>query len=146
MTCRMASEYEPEAVSKIARFAGGTIRIDADGIVRIDFDPDTHVTLNVAKAEITALKRLTGGKRHPVLCDFGNVASTDLRARAYYGGQETRSAYSIVAFLTKSPMQKAIGNLFLAFHGRASGEAVRLFTSEREALEWLRAHGRSRGG
>jgi hypothetical protein len=121
-----------------ASFSVGRITLDREsGIVRIVFAPGTHVTVEIAKEEIATLKRLTGGKRYPVLCNFSNVESADLAARAYYGGQETRSAYSAVAFVTPSPMTKAIGNVFLALHGRLSRSRVRLFTSEREALAWL---------
>ena len=91
-------------------FSAGTIRFDREsGVVHIAFAPATHINAAIAREEIAALKRLTGGKRRPVLCDFGNVASADLAARAYFGGQETRSAYSAVAFLTRSPMTRAIG-------------------------------------
>jgi hypothetical protein len=137
-------EKTPEVDSSrpnVVTFSAGTIRLDPEtGIVSIDFAPCTHITLEIAREEITALKRLTGGKRRAVLCDFRNVASTDLHARAYYGGQETRSAYSACAFLTPSPLTRAIGNVFLAFHGRLSATRVRLFNSERDALEWLRPH------
>lgn len=140
-TTRAFDESKHDGPSEVS-FCAGRIRFDHElCVVRIEFEPGTNVTLEIAKEEISALKRLTGGKRYPVLCDFGNVASTDLAARAYYGGQETRSAYSAVAFLTPSPMTRAIGNVFLMFHGRLSHSRVRLFSSEREALEWLRTHG-----
>lgn len=125
-------------VPREVRFSCGLARCDpAEGIVRLEFDVGTNVGLAEAREEIAAVKAVSGGRRLPVLLDLTNVRSTDLRARMYFGGQETRSAYKVIAFVTPSPASRALLNVFLTFHGWATKERIRAFKSEVEAREWL---------
>jgi len=60
----------------------------------------------------------------------------DREARRYFAGEETAKVESAAALLIESPLSKAIGNFFMGLNKPIV--PTRLFTSEAEALAWLK--------
>jgi hypothetical protein len=106
-------------------------------MVRFDYARGSVTTIVQARENIKAIQLLTEGKLHPFLCDITKCKSVDREARALFAGAESRSTYTSVALLSKTPIGNIIGNFFISLYGYAH-VPTRLFTSEREAIAWLK--------
>ncbi|MCB1191875.1 MAG: STAS/SEC14 domain-containing protein [Leptospiraceae bacterium] len=110
--------------------------IDEEGIIHSLFDPQTSDTLETAKENIEADKQLAEGKQLPLLVDIRNLKSQSREAQNYYADEEALKVLSACAILIDSGLSKVIGNFFIAV--KKPKLPTRLFTSESEALQWLR--------
>lgn len=110
---------------------------EALGIVRFDYARGSVTTKVEAQENINAIKKISEGKLYPFLCDITKCKSVDREARALYAGQESGSTFSAVALLSKTPIGNIIANFYLTFYAK-SHVPCRLFTSEREAIAWLK--------
>ena len=106
-----------------------------DGIVWLIWLPNAEVTLAAAKESVAAIATLTQGKSSPLLVDMRTVRFTDLEARAYYSGPRN-TATKAIALLVGSPVSRVIADFFLRINKPSI--PTRMFTSEAEALEWLK--------
>jgi hypothetical protein len=113
-----------------------TVELDVDGIVRIHHKPQAAVDLDDAQ-ELIGMVASAFGRRRPGLVDLTGVRSLSRGARKYFAGQEASEVVAVCALLVTSPLATAIGNFFMGFDRPLS--PTRLFTSEAEALEWLRS-------
>jgi len=93
-------------------------------------------TIADARENVRAITQLIGDRRYPCLADMRLLKSIDRETRMYYVGPEMTRLMSVVAMVIKSPLQRLIGNFFLTVNKAAF--PIRLFTSETEALAWLR--------
>ncbi len=59
-------------------------------------------------------------------------------ARVYFAGSESKKVHSAAALLAQSPLSKVLGNLFLGLNKPLF--PTRLFTSEKDAIEWLKGY------
>jgi hypothetical protein len=107
-----------------------------DGIVRKQFLANADETEADAKEAWEAIEKVSLGKKRPLLVDLTGLHSMDADARAYYASGQAATIVSAGAGLTRSAMGKVIGNFFLGFN--RSRHPIRLFTSEDEALGWLK--------
>jgi hypothetical protein len=80
--------------------------------------------------------KISKGKKLPLLVDSRNIKSMEREARVYYAGEEGRKSVSACALLIGSPVSRVIGNFFMGLNKPLV--PTRLFTSETEAIEWLR--------
>ena len=111
-----------------------------DGIVRSTVLPGTEETLADAIENVRAGGQLLGGRPRLVLDDSRHIKSIDREARAYYAGPESTRMVLAAAVLIGSPIQRIIGNFFLKLNQPPF--PARLFTSEAEALAWLKSFAR----
>lgn len=116
------------------------IWLEDDGIVRVKVKPNIQIFLQDAQAAIHAVSNVCGGKRHPALVDMRGLVSMDREARLYFAGEETAKVESAAALIIESPVSKAIGNFFMGLNKPII--PTRLFTSEADALVWLKGLGR----
>jgi hypothetical protein len=112
------------------------VHIDAEGIIRASSKPNVDLDLESAQDCVQKLATMLGGVRRPILVDFTDMRSVSRDARKYFAGEETAKIESAAALLVRSPLARAIGNFFMGFNKPSI--PTRLFTSEAEALEWLR--------
>jgi hypothetical protein len=107
-----------------------------EGIVHARLKP--HIELDLADAEeaIRAITTVSRGARRPVFVDMTAIKFMSRDARMYFAGPETANVESAAALLVRSPLTRAIGNFFLGLNKPLF--PTRLFTSESEALAWLR--------
>ncbi|WP_437944904.1 hypothetical protein WME98_28410 [Sorangium sp. So ce296] len=108
-----------------------------NGVIRFDVDEGAVQTLADAKENIAANERFSRGTPYPVLCDLTRGKATDLDARNYYASEEATRTYRAMALLGGRPVARMIGNIFLTVYGKRA-KPVRLFTEEREAIQWLK--------
>ncbi|WP_437728797.1 DUF7793 family protein [Sorangium sp. So ce861] len=111
------------------------LRLENDGIIRATAFP-VHMSLAFAEEVVRATIELAGGTPRPVLVDIRAQKTVDRAAREYFAGAEAAKGHCALALLVDSPVSKAIGNFFLALS--QAPVPRRLFTSEDEAIGWLR--------
>jgi hypothetical protein len=122
-----------EQTVKVAR-----LWLGQDGIVRIIHVPNAAVTLEDAKETMAAYLKINEGVRRPLFVDTKEMKSLAREARQYYAGEEAARVASAVAIIVDTPVSRVLGNFYL---GLSSPHLPsRLFTSEDEALEWLKGY------
>jgi hypothetical protein len=89
-----------------------------------------------AQEVIRAVASLCGGVRRPVLVDLRELRSMSRDCRRYFAGPETAKVETAAALLVVSPVARAVGNFFMGLNKPLL--PTRLFTSEPEALAWLK--------
>jgi hypothetical protein len=112
------------------------IWLEDDGIVRVKVKPNIRIDLQNAQLTIRAVSEVCGGKRCPALVDLRGLVAMEREARLYFAGEETAKVESAAALLIESPLSRAIGNFFMGLNKPII--PTRLFTSEAEALAWLK--------
>ena len=115
----------------------GTLYLDADGIIRGTINPGAEQTLEDAIENVQASSAVGLGKRRPLLVDMRPIKSQTREARTYYTGPEGTRCFTAAAVLVDSPVSRLIANFLLGFNKSATVPS-RLFTSEPEAIEWLK--------
>ena len=116
-----------------------SISLGDDGIIRMQMQPGVFdLELADAQEVIGAVSALCGGVRRPVLVDLRGVRSMTRECRKYFAGPETAAAEAAAALLVVSPIARAIGNFFMGLNKPLM--PTRLFTSEDDALVWLRGY------
>jgi len=112
------------------------MRLDDDGIIREKVPGGSVVDLDAAKEEIAAYAGLCKNEARPILVDIRNVKSITAEARSHLAGEEGAKVTRAVAMLIGNPLSKILGNFFLGLNKPSF--PCKLFTSEQEALLWLR--------
>jgi hypothetical protein len=109
-----------------------------DGIVRIIHVPGAEVTLEDVKETMAAYLKINKGKRRPLFVDTKTMKSFSREARHYYASDEAAKVASAAAIIVDTPVSRVLGNFYL---GLSSPHLPsRLFSSEDEALEWLKGY------
>jgi len=120
-----------ELCSKVAK-----LWVGEDGICRVIHAPDTVVTLQDAQETMAEYLKINDGKRLPLLVDTKSMRSISREARHYYASADAAARASAVALVVKTPVSEVLGNFYLGLsHPHLPS---RLFTSEDDALEWLK--------
>ena len=112
------------------------IWLGEDGIARSIYFPNAEETLADAKEYIATVVKISKGKRCPLFVDMRNCKSITREAREYYAGEKSAKAVSAAAGLIGSPVSRIIGNFFMRLNKPVL--PTKIFTSETEALEWLK--------
>ncbi len=120
-----------EIITQTAKFWLGE-----DGIIRGIILPTAEHTLTDAKENTEASEKLSKGEKHPVFIDLRKCKSITSEARAHYARKEAAEEANAIALFIGSPVSKVIGNFFLGLNKPLC--PTRLFTSEAEALGWLK--------
>lgn len=108
-----------------------------DGIIyNIIFLHNAEVNKADIAANISAITKLAQGVRRPILSDIRNLKDVDREGRRLGAGKEAASNILALAILLGSPVSQAIGNIFLKIN--KPKYPTRLFTSESEAVLWLK--------
>jgi hypothetical protein len=113
-----------------------TIWLDGDGIVRIIANAGSVQGRADAEENMEAIKKVGLGRRRPILVDISKVKSVDAEARAVYSGPMSAEISLASALVVNSAIGRLIGNFFIGLNKPAA--PLRLVTSEREGLAWLR--------
>jgi len=104
-----------------------------DGIVQNVVDPGAEYTLADAREGLAGIDKVCKGQRCPLLVDSRNLKSMNRNARQEMAAFERITS---IAILIDSAVSRMIGNVFLATNKKSY--PARLFTSEAEAVEWLK--------
>ncbi|MDH5542455.1 MAG: hypothetical protein OEY64_05780 [Nitrospinota bacterium] len=112
------------------------IWLDENGIIWMVDHKGAEERIEHARENVATVWKASGGIKRPVLIDIRQLKSITREAREYYAGEEVANFGSSVALLTSSPATKVIGNFFLKFNKPTL--PFRIFTSELEAVHWLK--------
>jgi hypothetical protein len=118
--------------------SGTKLWLGEDGIVRIIHIPGAEVTLENAKETMAAYLKVYKGKRRALLVDTKTMKSIAREARKYYAGPEAAKVASAVALIVATPVSRVLGNFYIGLSNPHLPS--RLFSSEDEALEWLKGY------
>jgi len=120
------------------------IWVGDDGVVHLLAHAGAEETLETAKAGIEVVRKLTGNVKRPLLVDIRSARSIEAHARRLWADAHTGAGLTATAILVKSGISRAIGNFMRGV--LRPRYPMRLFTSEPEALAWLRTYVQSENG
>lgn len=132
-------EFLPEDLRparQVIETRGGRMWLRDDGIIHYLALPDVDQTAQDADDIIRAGAQVAGGVRRPGFVDLRPIRSIDRGARLFYAGPVSASVNTALALLVESPFSRIVGNLFLGT--TRPPFPCRMFTSEAEALAWLK--------
>lgn len=109
-----------------------------DGIVRVHMIPGTRETLETARENIAAFLEICAGSGFPVLIDLTDTLGASQEARRLYSGDDVSRHAIATAMIVTSPVTRVMASFFLKLN--QPRRILRLFTSETEAIEWLRQY------
>jgi hypothetical protein len=129
-------ESKRDAEGEVVTTPISRLWLAADGIGRVEYLPGAKVTVDALRAQFDGAFRLSGGKAVPALVDIREIAFADREATSFLAGAEVARVTKAAAALVDSPMSRYLGNFFIRFY--RPPYPTRLFTSEEEALKWLK--------
>ena len=112
------------------------IWLGEEGILYTKVLPGAELTLAEAQKITEAEFKLAGGQKRPLFVDIRLVKSITREAREHFAGESVQRFVSAVALCIQSPLSRVIGNFFMGYNRPLF--PTRLFTSEDEAIDWLR--------
>lgn len=118
---------------------GGIEGIDAtlvlgdDGVLRLHWARGISITEEDARRAMDRVNELCAGARRPMLVDMATTKAVSRGARAVFG---LPCAASRIALLGSSQVDKVIANFILGVTTLPC--PTRFFTSETDAIDWLR--------
>jgi len=118
-------------VTKVAR-----IWLGDDGIVRVIHNVDAVVTLEDAQEVMSTVMKLRSGVSRPLLVDSSSIKVLARDARQYLAGEDAAKVATAAAIIVGTPVSRVLGSFYLGLsHPKTPSK---LFTSEKDALEWLK--------
>ncbi len=110
--------------------------LDEHNITREVFKEGVEIDVEDTLEILEARKKLLNGKKGPILADIRRLKSTTKAARDSGRHEEGARITTAFGILVGSPVSRMIGALFLRVVKPIY--PTRLFTDEKEALEWLK--------
>lgn len=110
-----------------------TLTVGADGILRLRWARGIAITEAAATTAMAKVDETCGTTTPPMLVDMATSSSVSRGARNVFGRP---CAVSQIALLGASPVDRVIANFVLGISNLPC--PTRFFTSETEALQWLR--------
>ncbi len=110
---------------------------DDEGIVHLEYVQGAVLNLEIARRSVAQMLELTGRGKAPLLVDHRGIKFSDRESRSYYAtSPQANNATTGVALLVGSLMNSTLASFFLFFNKPPF--PCRIFTSEEEALAWLK--------
>lgn len=110
--------------------------LDRHGIGHIVYLSDPNITIEALQLQCEVCKRLSCGRAVPVIVDVRNVRYTTREVRMFMSGPDVAPFTLAVAALVGSAFSRFLGGFFIGLN--RPSYPIRLFTSEPEAIAWLR--------
>jgi hypothetical protein len=128
----METQTHPSAVeTRTAR-----LWLGEDGIIRKIFLPNAQETLADALESEEVIRKISGGKKLPILVDFTALRGMEPDARDYYISERAGSLLAACGGITRSMIGRVISNFFIGFNKPPT--PVKLFSTEEQSIEWLK--------
>lgn len=121
---------------KVVKTHNAEIWIDKQGICHHIYTEGANVTIEDTLDECRIISEIAGYKKVPILVDLNLVKTVSRESRMFYAGKEGEKIFKVAALLVGTQMSRVLGNFFLGLNKPVM--PVKLFTSEKEALKWLR--------
>ena len=123
---------------KIIETETARLWMDEDGILRALYNEKATETLTEAKKNVAAAQSLAGDRMVPVLVNMSGLKRITREARIYYTVEAPKRYCIAQALITNSAVSRMIGNFVIGIQNPEF--PLRLFSSEEEALPWLREY------
>jgi hypothetical protein len=108
-----------------------------DGLIQAVVFPNRQPHgLEAAKENMAAIAGFAADKKRPVLIDMRAIVGINREARAYYADGGGRRVATAAALLIGSPVSRVIANFLISLNRPPI--PIQLFTSEAEAVAWLK--------
>lgn len=115
-----------------------TTWMGVDGIGRTIVKGHMDIGIKEALENTAAVSSLFKEKKFPLLIDSRDIKYINKEARDHFSMRNRESVVNAMAILIQSPLSRIIGNFFMGLN--KPRVPARLFTSEDEALQWLKKH------
>lgn len=115
----------------------GHVYIDQQGILIQTYEDNIELTFSDALEDFNLYASLCETRKRPVLVDIRNIKSVDLKARAYYSGEEATKYLKAAALVISNPVSRVIGNFYMGINKTVF--PFRLFTKTEDAIKWLKS-------
>jgi len=112
------------------------LSVGADGICRLHYEAHAEISLEDAQEVLAAYHAIRQDKKLPLLVDTKSIESFAREARQYFASDEISADATAAAILVGTPVSQVLGNFYLGLTNPRLPS--RLFTSEDEALTWLK--------
>ena len=133
----MEQKLMNDEVNAVIEVRLGQVWLGEDGILRaISTLPNAEMKLEDAKEAVEAYRQAGQGKPRPLFSDSRKIKTLDRESRVYSASKEVARVITAAAIMIDSPVGRVIGNFFLRVN--KPRYPCRLFTSEDEALKWLK--------
>ena len=110
-----------------------TLELRADGILNLKWVSGVRIEADDAHAAMRAVNELCADSEHPMLVDMATTADVTRGARSVFAKPCQASS---IALWGSSPVDRVIANFFIGIMKPPC--PTRFFTSETEALLWLK--------
>jgi hypothetical protein len=111
-----------------------TLWMDEEGFVWSTYKDGAIETLESARAHFEAMERVATGIPRGVVIDIRRLKSATREARKFWA--QNHGVATPCAVLVSGGVASALGNFWLSVN--RPGTPTKLFSSEAEAVEWLR--------
>lgn len=123
-------------MSEVIETRNARIWLGNDGIVRCLSKPGAEETLDTAKENVAGTWKVAVGHKRPLLVNMVAQKSITKEAREYYSGDDVANYSEATALIVGSPVSRVLGEVFIRL--KKTNLPVKLFTSELDAIEWLK--------
>ncbi len=113
------------------------VRMIDGGIIEVLLPANREIDGPEARIAGDIVRSLAAGRRMPVLLVITGVVGVSMEARRVYTGSIAATAFALVG---ESPVDRVIAHYLL--RSRSETIPAQFFTSESEAVEWLRQYTR----
>jgi len=107
-----------------------------DGICYTTVKSNAVVSLQDAKENSQAIKKISGNSVYPLLVNLKEINSISKEARDHFSMRGRSPGVKAIGMLIKSPVSRIIGNFFLGLNKPTV--PTQLFTNETKAIAWLK--------
>ena len=128
-------------VEKNIRVRTGNVWLTEEGIIHQLTLHNIDFTLSDAEEVTTAMIKLAQAKPRPALVHMEFLKIITKEARKHFADTiavKDNGSVNAVALIVKTPVSRVLGSFFLRFNRPEN--PLKLFTSESEALKWLRGY------
>ena len=121
---------------KVVKTSNAEIWIDEQGICHHIYTEGANVTIKDTLDECRIISEISGFKKVPIMVDLNLVKNVCRESRMYYASKEAEKIFKVAALLVGTKMSRVLGSFFIGLNKPTT--PVKLFTSEKEALKWLK--------
>lgn len=109
--------------------------MDANGIFQIDYSRCNAMTLDLVQAAHAEHRRLSPGRRTPVLIIAGRIGRVEYRAQRFASEPSVCAITTAMAIVVSSFLERHLSNLFLMYH--RPPYPTEIFSDPASARDWL---------
>ena len=114
------------------------IWLDEHGICRFEAKSGERLELSDAQEALQAVLSLSDGNLPAILVDLRQLRAASKEAREYFSHEDNTRKIAALAFLVDSPLSTLLANFYIGLN--PTGVPTKLFTTEEEAIQWLKGH------